>query len=136
MLGAPDALGDLRDLLGEIADLLDDILGRALNPLRAIGIEINEFASALIKDALPERYGIDVDQIESLLDDSSTRVDIDQLDLAPLGTIDVLGPDVRAQLDGYLGLDSHAPFEPLDNGEVFNPEDFAAYENTTTLARL
>jgi len=136
MLGAPDAIGDLRELLGEIADLLDDILGPALNPLRAIGNEINEFASDLIKDALSERFGIDVEQIESLLEDSSTRVDIDQLDLGPLGTIDVLGPDVRAQLDGYLGLDSHAPFEPLDNGEVFNPEDFAAYENTTTLARL
>ena len=85
---------------------------------------------------LSERFGIDVEQIESLLEDPSTRVDIDELDLGPLGTIDLLGPDVRAKLDGYLGLESHDPFEPLATGEVFRPADFAAYENTTTLARL
>jgi hypothetical protein len=136
MLGAPDVIGDLRELLGEIADLLDDILGPALNPLRQIGNAINEFATDLIKDALSERFGIDVEQIESLLTDPTTRVDIETLDLGPLGTINVLGPDVRATLDGYLGLESHDPFEPLANGEVFTPAEFAAYDNTTTLAKL
>ena len=136
MLGAPDAIGDLRALLADIADTIDDILGPALNPLRAVSNEVKNFAKGLVKDALSERFGIDVEQIESLLADPTTRVDIDELDLGPLGTINVLGPDVRATLDGYLGLDSHTPFEPLASGEVFSPAEFAAYDNTTTLARL
>jgi hypothetical protein len=136
MLGAPDFVGDLRAILADVADLLDSILGPALNPLRALSNEIHEFASDLVKDALSERFGIDVEQIESLLEDSTTRVDIDELDLGPLGTINVLGPDVRATLDGYLGLDSHTPFEPLASGEYFSPAEFKAYENTTTLAKL
>jgi hypothetical protein len=136
MLGAPDVIGDLRELLAEVADLLDDILGPALNPLRALSNEINEFATDLLKDALSERFGIDVELIESLLTDATTRVDSESVDLGPLGTINVLGPDVRAKLDGYLGLGSHDPFEPLADGEVFDPALFAAYENTTTLAKL
>lgn len=136
MLGAPDVIGDLREILADIADTIDDILGPALNPLRMLSNEINNFAKGLIKDALSERFGIDVEQIESLLQDPTTRVDIDELDLGPLGVINVLGPEVRATLDGYLGLDSHTPFEPLASGEVFTPAEFAAYDNTTTLARL
>ena len=136
MLGAPDAIGDLRALLADIADTIDDILGPALNPLRTLSNEVKNFAKGLVKDALSERFGIDVEQIESLLEDPTTRVDIDELDLGPLGTINVLGPDVRATLDGYLGLDSHTPFDPLASGEVFSAAEFAAYDNTTTLARL
>lgn len=136
MLGAPDAIGDLRALLADVADLLDDILGPALNPLRALTNEVEEFASDLVKDALSERFGIDVELIESLLEDPTTRVDIEAVDLGPLGSINVLGPDVRATLDGYLGLDSHTPFEPLASGEHFSPTEFAAYENTTTMAKL
>ncbi len=136
MLGAPDVVGDLRAFLADVADLLDSILGPALNPLRALSNEIHEFASDLVKDALSERFGVDVELIESLLSDSTTRLDIESVPLGPLGTINVLGPDARAKVDGYLGLDSHDPFEPLASGEYFDPAEFKVYENTTTLAKL
>ena len=44
--------------------------------------------------------------------------------------------DLRAQLDGYLGLESHEEFEPLAPGESFDPTEFAAFANATTLAKL
>src|SRR4051794_37191830 len=67
MLGAPDFVGDINELLGVIGDAIDEIVGPALNPLRLAGAEIKEAAEDLVKDLIEEAYGIDVDQLSDFL---------------------------------------------------------------------
>lgn len=136
MLGAPDAIGDLREILEVIADELDSILGPTLNPLRTLNNAIEDKAKEIVKDALSERFGVDVDLIEDLLEDPTTRMDLTTINLGALGTVNVFPPDTRDKLDGYLGLASHDPYEPLVNGETFDPAAYKAFQNTQTLAKL
>ena len=131
MLGAPDVIGDLRELLDEIADLLDDILGPALNPLRQIGNVINKFATDLVKDALSERFGIDVELIESLLDDPTTRVDIETLDLGPLGTHQRARPRCPRHARRLPRPRVHTIRSSRSRtARCSTPAEFAAYDNT------
>ena len=44
MLGAPDVVGDIHDLLQALGSLIDQVVGPALNPLRIVGAALEEAA--------------------------------------------------------------------------------------------
>jgi hypothetical protein len=138
MLGAPDFIGGLRKALSALSEFIDSVVGEALNPVRMLEDEIMDFAKGKIKDLLEDRWGVPVDEIEFLLDNPSARMDIQSFDLPIIGTVELFQPGDRAKLDGYLGLASHDPNEPLADGEAFNPDStgFKAFANTTTLAKM
>jgi hypothetical protein len=138
MLGAPDFVGGLREALGALSNLIDEVVGEALNPIRMLEDEIMDFAKGKIKALLEDRWGVPVDEIEFLLDNPSARMDIQSFDLPVIGTIELFQPGERAKLDGYLGLASHDPNEPLADGEAFNPDStgFKAFANSVTLSKM
>lgn len=139
MLGAPDFVGGLREVLGEVSDLIDDIVGPAVNPIREPLADLKEFAGDLVKDAISDRFGIDIDAIGDFIDSPSSKLDLQSVDLGPLGTVDLFAPDTHAKLDAYLGLpDGHHTGDGGGLGDdfEFDPTEFKAYENTVTTAKL
>lgn len=139
MLGAPDFVGGLREALGELSDLIDSIVGPALNPIREPLAQLKEFAKDKVKEAINDRFGIDIDLIQDFISSPSSKMDITSVPLGPLGTIEVFAPDTHAKLDSYLGLPAdHHTGEGggLADDVSFDPRQFAAYRNTVTTAKL
>jgi len=150
MLGAPDFVGGLREILDDVATFLDSVTGWAKNPIRMVNTAIKNWAKDIVKAELTARYGLPIEQIERFLDEPTTRIDTSTLSLpattiSVLGifsvpvasqTLTVLGPAKRAELDGYLGLPTHAPFTPLAASERFNVNSFKAYKNAVTMSKL
>lgn len=150
MLGAPDFVGGLREILDDVAGFLDSVIGPAMNPIRMVNTAIKNWAKDIVKDELSERYGLPIDQIEQFLEEPTTRIDTTTLPIPgktvsvlglvdltiPSQTLTVLGPAKRAELDGYLGLSTHAPFTPLASTERFDVNNFKAYKNAVTMAKL
>jgi hypothetical protein len=145
MLGAPDLVGDINELLGIIGDALDEILGPALNPLRLIGAELKQAAENLIKDLIEEAYGVDVDQLSEFLTNPTHWLNITDvtLTLPVVGstTVHLFDPWVHPRLDLYM----HLPTEHHEGGGIstelsdateFSPTDFAAIRDTITMAKL
>jgi hypothetical protein len=154
MLGAPDVVGDLNELLGVVSDTLDDVLGPALNPLQAPIAEIKEYAKELIKEKIEEELHIDVDQLKSFVTSPTHWLGVQSvsLTLPVLGTqqLDLFEPDTHTKLDTLMALpaDHHSdqqvtlpgvgtiPSTGLNDAAVFDPEQFAAYRNTVQTAKL
>jgi hypothetical protein len=145
MLGAPDFVGDINELLGVIGDALDEILGPALNPLRLAAAELKEAAEDLIKDLIEEAYGVDVDQLADFLMHPTHWLNVTDITL----TLPVVGPTsvhlfdswVHPRLDAYM----HLPADHHEGGGIsteladdveFSPADFAAVGDTITMAKL
>ena len=110
MLGAPDFVGDINELLGVIGDALDEILGPALNPLRLVGAELKEAAEDLVKDLIEEAYGVDVDQLSDFLTHPTHWLNITDvtLTLPVVGstTVHLFDTWVHPRLDSYMHLDA------------------------------
>lgn len=138
MLGAPDFVGGLRAFLEDVSDLIDSIVGPALNPIRETLAQIKEFAANLLKDAIKDRFGLDVDLIKDFITSPTNKLDLTTIELGPLGTINLFAPDAHAKLDSYL----HMPADHHDGpggglgDEEFDPNQFAAFRNTVTTAKL
>jgi hypothetical protein len=145
MLGAPDFVGDINELLGVIGDALDEIVGPALNPLRLVGAELKEAAEELLKDLIEEAYGIDVDQLSDFLMHPTHWLNITDVTL----TLPVAGPTsvhlfdswVHPRLDWYMHLpgDHHeggGAGTELSDVVEFSPLEFAAIRDTITTAKL
>jgi hypothetical protein len=155
MLGLPDALGDLRASLSDLSVALDDVIGESLNPLR-FGINaIKQQAKEYVKKEISERYGIDVDEVTEFLDSPSSKMDVGgfSVTLPVVGTVEARLFRTEAdnpqpgeayetdheKLDRYLGLpaDHHGGAGGgLDGDLAFDPEEYAAYYNTTVLNRM
>jgi hypothetical protein len=136
MLGLPDFVGGLREALQDVSGLIDDAIGPAFNPIKFVSNELEQYAKDLIIDFVSDRFGIDIELIEEQFTNPTTRIDVQTLPLGPFGTLNLLGPSVRAKLDRYLGLASHAPFTPLADNEVFSAARFNPYGNGVTLSKL
>ena len=140
MLGAPDFVGGLREILAQVvSDLIDDIVGPALNPVREVLADIKEVAADLVKDMIKDRFGIDIDQIQAFIDSPSSKMDLTSVNLGALGTCQLFAPDAHAKLDSYLHLaaDHHdGPGGGLGDDDEFDQTQFAAYRNTVTTAKL
>jgi hypothetical protein len=155
MMGLPDFVGDVREILGEISDVFDDILayaGMPFNPLEEGLLAIETFIHDLIKDAIKETIGVDVDTLGQFLMKPSSFVCLDGLPIslpAPIGdvTIPLFDDGTKARLDSYLGFsgNQHLPVEgenlpgacgPVADWAEFDPNVFAPARNAITLSKL
>lgn len=149
MLGLPDAVGDLRELLQQASDAIDAIVGPALNPVNKALHQVQEAAEDLVKSELSRRYGIDVDQVTAFLDSPSSKMDVGDfsITLPGVGTVtaqlfDTTGPETDHQkLDRYLGISGDHHTSDADGGGirddvVYDPEKFAAFRNTVILNKI
>lgn len=152
MLGAPDALGDIRSALQWFSGVLDDVVGPALNPLRLVTEEVKEVAKGIIIDEVNRAFGIDVEVLSSFLKHPTYWLDAEQvsLDLGPLGTqqVDLFSPEDHEKLDALLGLpeDHHVDrtielpgggtttSSELNDAAVFS--DLAIFDNAVTTAKM
>jgi hypothetical protein len=141
MLGFPDVTGTLRELIDTFADQIRDLLGPLAIPVLAPLNEIKQQINQMIEDQLEERFGIDIDQIKEFLKSPSTKLDLTSTTIdTPAGpvTVGLFQPGDRDRLDSLLGI-TGAPRLPsgrLDDTVAFNPDQFAAYKNTVTTAKL
>ncbi len=156
MLGAPDAVGEVRKYITEVASLLQplfDEFGLAVNPLQVPLAELEELAKDKIKEIIEERIGIDVEalaQFESSPhqwmcgnDGSGRSVSLTGgVTIRPSG---LFSPAEHARLDAILGLpgDHHEiktgiPQDcgPLRETAATSAELFAPLQNTITTAKL
>ncbi len=131
MLGAPDALGGIREALQAFSGVLDDILGPALNPLRLVTAEIKEKAKELVVEEINKAFGIDIEVLSSFLKHPTYWLDVQgtELDLGPLGTqpVELFGPEDHEKLDELLQL----PADHHVNREIKLPDG-----STTTSSAL
>jgi hypothetical protein len=145
MLGAPDFVGDINELLGVIGDALDEILGPALNPLRLAEAELKKAAEDLIKDLIEEAYGVDVDQLADFLMHPTHWLNVTDVTL----TLPVVGSTTVHLFDSWvhprLDLYMHLPADHHEGGGIsteladdveFSPDTFAAIGDTITMAKL
>src|SRR3954452_15231429 len=145
MLGAPDFVGDINEVLGVIGDALDEILGPALNPLRLAEAEIKAAAEDLLKDIVEEAFGVDVDQLADFIMHPTNWLNIGDvmLTLPNVGSVSVHLFDswVHPRLDSYMHLPAAhhsgggSSTELADDVEV-SPSTFAALGDTITMAKL
>jgi hypothetical protein len=153
MVGAPDLVGELREILQSIGDVVDDIIGTItapFNPLREVIAEVKLFISDLLEDAISGLLGIDIEAIRDLLTHPSHLVCLDHTTFdfpAPLGsqTIGLFPAGSHDRLDGLLGLDSaHHVVEGALDPECGRLQDTAelsfgnvkATANTVTMSKL
>lgn len=154
MLGAPDFVGGLREILQEVMDFIDDIMDAILgplNPVRTVLAQIKEFATDLLKDAIGAVLGIDIDALSSFLTQPSRWVCLDETPFPfppPLGTqtVTLFPGGEHDRLDGLLGIgdDHHVPpggSLPLACGRFEDSVEvsmnvFPALKNTVTTAKL
>lgn len=156
MLGAPDFVAGLREALQNFSEFLDERIGTLFNPLRKIQAELREAAFDLIKQGIQEAFGISVDALQQFLDSPSSWMDVDQVDLGPLGIVPLFctaGPQCpqsdHERLDALLGLppnhhlivlqDPNDPNSPtleggLKGDATYFHEDPVTGEQTTSFA--
>lgn len=153
MLGAPDFVGGLRQLLQDFSSELDGILavlGIPFNPIEEALAELENLAKEYVKDLIKEAYGVDVDQLKSFLSHPTYWLNVEgtTLTLPGMGevSLNLFQSDDHEQLDAILGLtgDHHVPsaFPPgvsssrLSDDAVFAVDGFAPAKNTITTAKL
>ena len=150
MLGFPDFVGGLREILDDVAGFIDGVVGPAANPIRMVSTAIRNWAKDLVKAELSERFGIPIEQIEDFLKKPTTRIDTATLTTPrttfnilgisnvtiPARTLTLLGHAKRNQLDDYLGLPHHADGAPLGATEKFNVNNFKAYRNAVVMSKM
>lgn len=153
MIGLPDFVGDVREIIGEITEVFEDILAfvtMPLNPLREAVADLKEFIDDLINDVIAELLGVDIEALSEFLKEPGRFICLDEREFnlpAPLGTVTVsLFPaGEHDRLDGILGLGpDHHDDEiglPADCGRLldsaqFTSDTFKALGNTVTLSRL
>jgi len=151
MLGVPDLVGDARALLGDIEAQVQQFIAALRAPLRNPILEneaqMKQAAEDLIRDAINDTFGVDLDAVTDALDSPSSKLDVLEIALG-----DVFTPQDHATLDGHLGLgpDHHHPdvqllgpiwesatvSGPLRDEAAFDPEGFKAFKNTQTMSKL
>lgn len=153
MLGAPDAVGGLREALAELSGPLDLILGALglpLNPIKETDAQIDEFAKNLVLQMVEDRFGIDIEQVKEFVTHPTYWINAEsqQVTIPGLGTqsIEFFSADSHERLDEIMGLppDHHVPSnfpEPgastrLADDSLFDPEKFAPFKNSVVTAKL
>jgi hypothetical protein len=160
MLGLPDIVGQIREVLDEVTALLDDILAALsvpFNPLRVAKDQIERFAKDLIRERIEDALGVDLEAFKSFLDKPGAWFLVD--DTGPLlgsllgfpgQSLRLFRPNDHDRADGFMALpgNHHIPigipfpgFPPnaatrLTDDAEFNIAAFRALENTITTSKL
>lgn len=153
MIGLPDLVGDVREIVGVIADVFDDILGfigMQFNPLQQALAQLKEWVTGLLKDLIAHVLGIDIDSLEGFLKEPSRWLCLSSTPFTlpdPLGsvTIPLFPTGSHARMDQILGLPAgHHELDPglpegcgrIADGVEFVPDQFAPLKNTITMSKL
>lgn len=153
MLGFPDAAGVLAGAIQKISEFLADIL--PYNPVSAGVAELNKFAKKLVKDAVEESLGLDLDHLKSLITSPTYWLNVQNvtIKLPVLGTtsVDLFPSGLHEMLDERMGLPAnHHVFqtlyvygEPLPvagtglaDDAVYDSETFKAVRNSALQTKL
>ncbi|HEY0989999.1 MAG TPA: hypothetical protein VGD80_23175 [Kofleriaceae bacterium] len=153
MAGAPDLVGDLREILESISDVVDDVIGTItapFNPLREVIAEVKQFVDDLIEDAVSDLLGVNIEAIRNVLTHASRFTCLEQITFdfpAPLGTqtVNLFASGSHDRLDRLIGLgsDHHVIEEgiPPECGRLQDAAELdfdavAATANTVTMSKL
>lgn len=154
MLGAPDAVGDLRSALDDFSEPLDFLLGKLelpLNPLKEADAQIDQFAEDLVIQMVEDRFGLDIEQFEAFVTHPSHWINAESQSITLPGnlgtqTVELFSKDSHARLDALMGLPAkhHVPSNiptpgastRLADNVAFDQEKFAPFKNTVTMAKL
>jgi hypothetical protein len=152
MVGAPDLVGDLREILQSISDVVDAVIGAIgapFNPLREVLAEVRQFISDLIVDAISNLLGVNIEAIRELLTQANRFTCLEQItfDFPILGTqtIDLFASGSHDRIDSLIGLGGghHVVEEgiPPECGRLQDSAELeygsvAATANTITMSKL
>lgn len=150
MLGAPQYVGEARGWLNELADEIDDWIGPALNPLRWVADKVKEVIATLLKDAIREATGLDVDQTRSFVTHPERwmcgarepSITLDKKS-GPITPASLFSRAEHQRMDQILGLapGHHQPGSPTDCQALketasFPLDSFDAMKSSITQANL
>jgi hypothetical protein len=152
MIGLPDFVGEVREIVGEISEVFEDILAvvaMPLNPLLEAKADLEEFIEDQIQDMIAEVIGIDIEALEEFLKSTSRFVCLDgtTFSLPVLGdvTIPLFETGEHSRLDDILHLPEPHHVEelglPAECGRFFDDTAFqialfSAMQNTVTTSKL
>lgn len=159
MLGAPDAVGDVRKALDELTSRIDQIinaLNLPFNPVRAARDTVRRFARDLIKDAIEDTLGVDLDALQSFTAAPGAWFLVDETGPALGSLLGFPGQSLKLfehgehdRADGYLvmpgghHIPTGAPFPNfpvgatrLSDQATFDQAAFRALANTITMIKL
>lgn len=153
MLGLPDAVGVLSGAIQKISEFLADII--PYNPVSAGVAELKKIAKNLVKDAVEESLGLDLDHLKSLITSPTYWLEVENVSikLPVLGTtsVDLFPSGLHEMLDERMGLPAnHHVFqelyvygEPLPvagtglaDDAVYDSETFKAVRNSALQTKL
>ena len=144
MLGAPDFVGSFAETLSDFSDAVSDAIGTTFNPLSMAMKEVKDYAKAQIIGMLEERFGVDADELQTLLHhpgkilvEGSINVTVD----GEQQSVPVFDDQAHARLDEVLGLpeDHHegaSQGHRLKDGAAFDPATMPLFQNTVTMGKL
>ncbi|MFN2502717.1 MAG: hypothetical protein ABR540_00490 [Acidimicrobiales bacterium] len=150
MLGAPDFVGAVIELIDEISDFIDDLIDFP-NPLETALAELEEFLKDKLNEAVEEVFGFNPETFSELLKNPASYLDPVHPPLnlpAPLDGLDqvggLFGAGEHGRLDAIIGFDQPGLTSQhhdvgsrrlLDQAE-FLINEFAPLENTIVTAKL
>lgn len=150
MLGAPDFVGQVVELVDEISDFIDGLIDFP-NPFETALAELEEFLEDKINEALEDVLGFNPETFGELLKNPSSYLDPIHSPLnlpPPLDVLDqvggLFGAGEHERLDTFVGFDEPgltaqhhdlATRRLLDDAELVL-EEFDALENTVVTAKL
>ncbi|MEO5619162.1 MAG: hypothetical protein ABIS67_15435 [Candidatus Eisenbacteria bacterium] len=153
MIGLPDFVGEVREIVGDVTDVLNDILGYIglpFNPIQEGLAVIKEFIKELILDTVSQVLGVDLEALGELVKSPFRFLCLQDTPFQlpdPLGavTLPLYPAGTVARLDGLMNMppNSHvAEFGlPADCGRfaddaAFDSELFDPFRNSTLMAKL
>jgi hypothetical protein len=157
MLGAPDAVGGLRQALQDLSSELDAILGPLgipFNPLDELGAQLKEIAKEMVKDVVKDALGLDIDAYQSMVSQPASWLDAGAITVdlpgGPVTIPQLFAPDEHERLDallGFTGTDHLVVTDPpypdfpvagvrLADHAQFTPGAFPAFDNAITFGKL
>jgi hypothetical protein len=150
MLGAPDFVGAVIELIDEIADFIDDLIDFP-NPLETVIAELEEFLKDKVNEAIESVVGFNPETFAELLKNPSSYLDPVHPPLslpAPLDVLDNIGglfpAGTHERLDAIVGFDEpgltaqhhHLDSRRLLDQAEFVVSEFAPLQNTIVTAKL
>lgn len=152
MVGLPDAVGQVAEILGEIGDAVDDVLayiGLPFKPIDEAKDKLVNYVKSLIENAIWDVLGVDIKALADILKSPARYMCASErsFELPFLGpTVVPLFPNQEHQrLDDYLLFtgDHHVQEQgiPLDCGRLqdgvkYSPASFSPITDTVVLGKM
>lgn len=151
MMGLPDAVGEVTDVVFDVMDTFGDILayaGMPLNPLREVKEEVVGWLEDILVDAASDALNLPLEAMADFLSEPSRYMCLASTAGVlppPLDNITLFDKGEHALLDVYLAnpTDHHIPVDglPVDCGPLadwveYDPAVFPPVRDTITMGKL